>query len=336
MNRKGCWNGFRAAVHSASAAAPNVSQALLAGGVSREAACRLRLLYYRGADFEQKDAPVTFKHIIYEPGPVARIILNRPKYRNAQSRVMIEEMDRAFIAATEDDTVKVIVLSGQGDHFSAGHDLGTPEEIADREARGGLPDNLGGRYARSWEMFVAATMRWRNVPKPTIAMVQGYCIFGGFMFASSMDLVFAADNAMFLPNHTQYFPLPWDIGPRKAKELLYESRFMPAAEALDLGFVNRLYPAADLERETLAFAERVAANDSFFLRMVKFSVNNMEDAKGFSHTVEAAFNVYQLSSMPQKSFPPAGGERPGPRRLGGVQRAMELLEGGIPRGARKL
>ena len=92
---------------------------------------------------------MTFKHIIYEPGPVARIILNRPKYRNAQSRVMIEEMDRAFIAATEDDTVKVIVLSGQGDHFSAGHDLGTPEEIADREARGGLPDNLGGRYARS-------------------------------------------------------------------------------------------------------------------------------------------------------------------------------------------
>ncbi len=278
---------------------------------------------------------MAYKHIIYEPGPVARIILNRPEYRNAQSRVMIEEMDRAFIAATEDEAVKVIVLSGKGDHFSAGHDLGTPEEIADRDSRGGLPDHLGGRYARSWEMFVAATMRWRNVPKPTIAMVQGYCIFGGFMFASSMDLVFAAENAMVLPNHTQYFPLPWDIGPRKAKELLYESRFMPASEALELGFVNRVFAEDELERETLAFAERVATNDPFFLRMVKFSVNNMEDAKGFSHTVEAAFNVYQLSSMPRKAFPSTGAERPGPRRLGGVQRAMEHLEQGIPKGAKK-
>jgi enoyl-CoA hydratase len=279
---------------------------------------------------------MTYKHIIYEPGPVARIILNRPKYRNAQSRTMIEEMDRAFTAATHDETVRVIVLSGEGDHFSAGHDLGTPEELEDREARGGLPNHLGGRYNRSWEMFIAATMRWRNVPKPTIAMVQGYCIFGGFMFASSMDLVFAADNAMFLPNHTQYFPLPWDIGARKAKELLYETRFLPSAEALELGFVNRVFPLADLERETLAFAERVATNDPFFLRMVKFSVNNMEDAKGFSHTVEAAFNAYQLTSMPRKTIAPTGAERPGPRRLGGVQRALEHLEQGIPQGAKKL
>ena len=278
---------------------------------------------------------MTYKHIVYEPGAVARIILNRPQVRNAQSRIMIEEMDDAFRAAAEDDQVHVIVLSGKGDHFSAGHDLGTPEEIADREARGGLPNNLGGRYARSYEMFVSATLRWRNIPKPTIAMVKGYCIFGGFMFASSMDLVFAADNAMFLPNHTQYFPLPGDIGPRKAKELLYGSRFLPAAEGLELGFVNRVFPLADLERETLAYAERVATQDPFFLRMVKFSVNNMEDAKGFSHTVEAAFNVYQLSSMPKRVFPPAGGERPGPRRLGGVERALQHLEQGIPKGAKK-
>lgn len=279
---------------------------------------------------------MTYKHIVYEPGPVARIILNRPQVRNAQSRIMIEEMDDAFRAAAEDEQVHVIVLSGKGDHFSAGHDLGTPEEIADREARGGLPNHMGGRYARSYEIFVAATLRWRNIPKPTIAMVKGYCIFGGFMFASSMDLVFAADNAMFLPNHTQYFPLPWDVGPRKAKELLYETRFMPAAEALDLGFVNRLYPEDELERETLAFAERVATNDPFFLRMVKFSVNNMEDAKGFSHTVEAAYNAYHLSALPRTALAPSGGEQPGPKRLGGVQRALEHLEQGIPRGAKKL
>ena len=162
-------------------------------------------------------------------------------------------------------------------------------------------------------------------------MVKGYCIFGGFMFASAMDLVFAADTAMFLPNHTQYFPLPWDIGPRKAKEVLYESRFIPAPEAHELGFVNRVFAEADLEKETLAYAKRVASNDPFFTRLVKFSVNNMEDAKGFSHSMESAFHTYQLSSVPRNSQPPAGGESKRPRRLGGVQRALDPLAQGIPR-----
>lgn len=278
---------------------------------------------------------MSYEHIIYEPGRVARIILNRPQYKNAQSRRMIEEMDHAFAAAAEDDEVRVIVLSGNGDSFSAGHDLGTPEELADREARGGLPNGLGPRYARSNEIYVQATLRWRNIPKPTIAMVHGYCIFGGFMFASAMDIVFAADTALFLPNHTQYFPLPWDIGPRKAKEILYETRFISAPEALDLGFVGRVYPQADLERETLAYAERVATNDPFFTRMVKSSVNNAEDAKGFSHSIQSAFNVYQLTAMPRSAFAPAGGERPGgERRLEGVSRALRHLEEGIPEGVK--
>lgn len=278
-----------------------------------------------------------YRHIVYESGPVARIILDRERYRNAQSRVMIEEMDHAFAAAAEDDEVRVIVLSGKGAHFSTGHDLGTPEEIEDRERRGGLPDHLGGRYARTWEMFVAATLRWRNIPKPTIAMVRGYCIFGGFMFASAMDMVFASENALFLPNHTQYFPLPWDIGPRKTKEILYETRFIPAAEALALGFVGRVYADDDLERETLAYAERVATNDPFLTRMVKFSVNNAEDAKGFTHTIESAFHAYYLASVPRKAYPPAGGERPNePRQLFGVGRALEFLDEGIPPGATRL
>ncbi len=279
---------------------------------------------------------MNYEHISYEPGPVARIILNRERYRNAQSRVMIEEMDHAFAAAADDDDVHVIVLSGKGAHFSAGHDLGTPEEVADQESRGGLADHLPGRYARSWDIFVAATLRWRDIPKPTIAMVQGYCIFGGFMFASAMDIVFAADSALFLPNHTQYFPLPWDIGPRKTKEILFETRFIPAAEAHELGFVNRIYPEADLERDTLAYAESVASNDPFLTRMVKFSVNNAEDAKGFSHSIQSAFHAYQMASLPRKSLPPAGSEQRAERRLGGVSRALKLLDNRIPGGAEKL
>ena len=161
-----------------------------------------------------------YQQIRYQSGRVARVILNRPRYRNAQSRIMLEEMDDAFARSVADDEVKVIVLSGDGEHFSAGHDLGTPEEEADREARG-FPAEGRGIYKRLRQIYMENTMRWRNLQKPTIAMVQGYCIFGGWMIASAMDIIFASEDALFLPSQFQYFSTPWDIGPRKAKEILF-------------------------------------------------------------------------------------------------------------------
>ena len=174
-------------------------------------------------------------------GHVALLTLDRPEYRNAQSRRLLEELDAGFARAVEDTEVRVIVLRAEGDHFSAGHDLGTPEELADREERP-TQEGLRGRYKRSWDNNVDKTMRWRNLPKPTIAAVQGYCIFGGWIIASGMDVVFAADDAMFLPTNFQYFSVPWDLHPRKAKEILFESRFIGADEAEQLGFVNRVVP----------------------------------------------------------------------------------------------
>ena len=263
-----------------------------------------------------------YRDIIYEPGAVARIKLNRPRYRNAQSRIMIEEMDDAFARATRDDAVRVIILSGIGDHFSAGHDLGTPEEMVDREERG-YPTGVPDRYPRSRGLYLEATMRWRNVPKPTIAMVSGYCIFGGYMFASAMDFIFASAEATFLPSHTQYFTAHWDMSERKAKEILYESRFITAPEALELGIINRLYPKAELERETLAYAERVAGNDPFTTRMLKFSINNKLDSMGFTQSVEAAYQTYYINSLARpNSIRPVEGKR----RLPGVARAVELRE----------
>lgn len=141
-----------------------------------------------------------YRHIIYQPGAVARIILNRPRYRNAQSTRMIEEMDDAFRTAGSDPDVRVIILSGNGECFCAGHDIGTPEEMEDPRRWMAPPDRLG-RYVRQRELYVEATLRWRNVPRPTIAMVHGYCIFGGWIFAASMDLVFAASSALFLPSN---------------------------------------------------------------------------------------------------------------------------------------
>jgi len=235
-----------------------------------------------------------YQHIRYRPGKVAQVILNRPRYRNAQSRLMLEEMDDAFARSVADDEVRVIVLSGEGDHFSAGHDLGTPEELADQQARG-FPTEGHGLYKRLREFYLENTMRWRNLQKPTIAMVQGYCIFGGWMIASAMDIIFASEDALFLPSHFQYFSTPWDIGPRKAKEVIFEHRFMTASEACALHFVNRVYPRDKLEEETLAYANRVAENDAFVVRSSKVSINHMMDTMGFTAELEAAFQTYFIN-----------------------------------------
>src|SRR6185295_18217215 len=110
-----------------------------------------------------------FTQIRYEQeGRVARLVLNRPRYRNAQSRLLIEELDAAYARAAKDSSVGAIVLTGEGDHFSAGHDLGTPEELADREVRP-YQKGLRGTYERSWDLNIDTTLRWRNIPKPTIA-----------------------------------------------------------------------------------------------------------------------------------------------------------------------
>ena len=233
---------------------------------------------------------MNYTQIIYEPGEVARIKLNRPRYYNALSRILLDEMDVAFKQAAASDQVKVIVVSGEGKHFSAGHDLGTPEELADRIT---YPRADGtSQYIESRRRFVEMGLRWRNLNKPTIAMVQGYCIFGGWMVATAMDILFAADTALFLPSHFQYFSVPWDINPKKTKEVLFEHRFMTSTEAHDQGFVNRIFAENKLEEETLAYARRVAENDPLRLRFIKQSVNHMMDTMGFSQEIEADFQTY--------------------------------------------
>jgi len=245
---------------------------------------------------------------------VLRITTDRPEVRNAQSRRLLEELDDAFAAASADEAVKVIALFGSGDHFSGGHDLGTEEELADREQRP-LQEGLRGRFDHSRENFVEKTLRWRNVPKPTIAGVQGYCIFAGWMVASAMDIIYATDDAMFLGANFQYFSIPWDVHPRKAKELLYESRFIDAEEARSLGLVNRVFPRSDLRAATLEYAERIARNDPFQLRMMKMAVNQVQDGQGFAGHITAAHAMHIISSEAEKDPDyalnvPAGARRP--------------------------
>jgi len=267
-----------------------------------------------------------FRDIIFESGTVARIRLNRPRFHNAQPPRMVEEMDQAFKLAVDNPDTRVVILSGNGEHFSAGHDLGTPDSIADREERGMSREGQAG-YFGTREYWFEASLRWRNLPIPTIAMVHGYCIYGGWIFASAMDIIFAANNALFLPSHTQYFTAPWDLGARKAKEILYEGRFITAEEAHEFGLVNRLFAPEELETETLAYAERVAGTPRFTSRMVKFSVNNMLDTQGFTPWTESAYHTYYINSLMRAD--PLRGEA-GQRQMVGVGRAKELLRQGFP------
>ena len=268
---------------------------------------------------------MSYEFIEYEVvNRVARITTNRPEQRNAQSRRLLEELDEAFAGAAEDRGVNVIALFGTGEHFSGGHDLGSADELADREERP-LQAGVRGRFDHSRQQFVERTMRWRNLPKPTIAGVQGYCIFAGWMIASAMDIIYAAKDAMFLGSNFQFFNIPWDIHPRKAKELLYESRFIDGTEAKELGLVNRVFAADEVRSAVIAYAERIAKNDPFQLRMMKMAVNHMQDTQGFAGHINAAHTMHMLS---------AGGERdpdyalkvPEGARRPMVERAFEHFE----------
>ncbi|XOV89938.1 MAG: enoyl-CoA hydratase-related protein [Pseudomonadota bacterium] len=230
-----------------------------------------------------------FSEIQYEKHDrVAKVTLNRPHYRNPIGRITIEEIDQAFADAADDDGIGAIVLCARGDHFSAGHDIGTPEKQADDENRP-FPEGTRGQFHRSWYLYIEHGLRWRNLPKPTIGVIQGKCIWGGWMLATTMDILFAAEDARFLGSNFQYFSVPWDVGIRKAKEILFEPRFITAREAQDLGFVNRVFPdhnqALD---EAMAYAARVATNSIFNLRMTKLNINMAQDMQGYTNHILAA------------------------------------------------
>jgi len=269
-----------------------------------------------------------YDYIRYEQHDrVARLVLNRPASRNAQSWRLIEELDDAFQYAANDNSIGAIVLAGEKKHFSAGHDLGTPEQKADQESRP-REEGVRGKHNGSWDTNITPNMRWRNLPKPTIAEVKGYTIFAGVAIAESCDIIFAADDTMFLPTNYQYFHVPWDLGIRKSKEILFESRFIDAPEALELGLVNRVIPKERLEEATMEYAARVATNDPFQLRMIKLAINQAQDAQGFTQHIQGSFAHHILSSVGESDpgFAIRDPRKEGTRRRPMVQRAIENYE----------
>ena len=236
---------------------------------------------------------------------VARITLARAEAANAQDYLMLSELNEAFDHAAQDDDVRVIVLAADGKHFSSGHDLRDDPDMADFDPVGTQchfdAPGAEGYMAREAEMYVGLCWRWRNLPKPTIASVQGKVIAGGLMLVWPMDLIVCSDDATFSDpvvafgvNGHEYFVHPYEAGQRLAKDMLFTGRAITSAEALLHGMVNRVVPRDDLESETLALAAHIAKRPMFGLTLAKQSVNNSMDAMGMYTSIQSAFGLHHV------------------------------------------
>ncbi|GAA0603898.1 enoyl-CoA hydratase [Sporichthya brevicatena] len=238
---------------------------------------------------------------------VVRIVLDRPETRNAQDKAMLYALNDAFDEAGADDDVKVVVLAADGPHFSSGHDLRdagspmTPFEPVSCWGGFELP-GAEGWMAVEEEIYLGLCRRWRNFPKPTIASVQGKAIAGALMLVWVCDLVVAADNAQFSDpvvafgvGGVEYFAHPWELGPRKAKEMLFTGAAVTADEAHRLGMVNHVVPRPELDEFTLDLARAIASKPSMGLKLAKQAVNQALDAQGQWTALQTAFGLHQLA-----------------------------------------
>lgn len=250
----------------------------------------------------------TWHHIRYDQPAerVARIVLARSETANAQNYRMLSELNQAFDRAARDESVRVIVLAADGNHFSSGHDLRATTDMSGIDPVGTWccfgAEGAEGYMATEAEMYVGLCWRWRNIPKPTIAQVQGKVIAGGLMLVWPMDLVVCSDDATFADpvvafgvNGHEYFTHPFEAGARLAKEMLFTGRPLTAAEAYQRGMVNKVVARDELERETLALAEHIARRPSFGLALAKQSVNNTLDAMGMYTAIQSAFGLHHVA-----------------------------------------
>lgn len=248
---------------------------------------------------------MTLVRVEYPAEGVTRLVLARPEKRNAQNPELLYELDARLVEAAGDSTVRVIVLAADGPDFSSGHDLSAGFHVPGLPVAtmGGHLDAGGveGHYAFECETYLGLSRRWRDLPKPTIAQVQGRTIAGGLMLVWPMDIIVAASDATFSDpvtafgvNGVEYFTHLWEVGHRKAKEMLFTGDSITAAEAQHLGMVNQVVPAADLERATLDLAVRIAQRPPFGLRLAKESVNRSLDAQGQSVALDSAFALHNL------------------------------------------
>ena len=234
---------------------------------------------------------------------IATITLNRPERRNAQNPDMLDALNDAWERAAAAEEVRVILLRAEGPHFSAGHDVSgegrrtepsmTPERIKTH--------GLLGMYEWETKRYLGYSRRWRDIPKPSIAAVQGACIAGGLMLVWPCDLIVAAENARFSDpvvlmgiGGVEYHGHTWEFGARKAKEILFMASAVNAEEARELGMVNKVVPTEDLYREAREMALRIAGMPPHALAMAKRVVNQTLDIQGQYAALQSCFDIHHL------------------------------------------
>jgi enoyl-CoA hydratase len=233
---------------------------------------------------------------------VGVITLNRPDRRNAQNPQLLRELDGAWEMAAADKDVRVIVLKANGPHFSAGHDISASRDRAIVSEIDIANEGLASLY--NWERvhYLGFSRKWRDIPKPSIAAVQGACIAGGLMLCWPCDLIIAADNARFSDpvlrmgiGGVEYHGHVWEFGARKAKEMLFTASVIGADEAHRLGMVNRVVALDDLETETMNLANEIAQMHPFALAMAKRAVNQTLDIMGQYVAQQSVFDMHSLA-----------------------------------------
>ena len=225
--------------------------------------------------------------VLYEvDGPVATIIMNRPEVANAQNTALIDGIDACLDRADADDAVRVVILRGNGKHFSSGHDLTALLQGSD-DPWVAMRETPEGKFRHEQVMYYGRCKRLHDFRKPTLAAVQGSCVAAGLMLACMCDLIVAADDALFqnpvlrmTGAGVELLVEPWELGIRKAKEFLLTGDKIDAQEAWRLGLVNRVVPAAELVDRTRELAERIALVPPITAQVVKDSINHAAELMG--------------------------------------------------------
>jgi enoyl-CoA hydratase len=233
---------------------------------------------------------VQFATIRYETnGAVSLLTLDRPERVNAINQQMLEEIDKALDTAEADESIRALIVTGSGSAFSSGFDL---KEQMERRPRG--VKDWRGILRRDFDTVV----RFWRFPKPTIAAVRGACLAGACELALCCDLTIASEDAFFGEPELKFgagivvMILPWIVGPKFAKEIILtgEDR-ISAARAREIGMVNRVVPAAELNSAAFALAQHIAAIDPGLVQQTKRAINRSYEAATMVEALDAALDI---------------------------------------------
>jgi enoyl-CoA hydratase len=216
---------------------------------------------------------MAFENILIErDGATAIITINRPKVLNALNTQTLDELRRAILEIKQDEGVRVVVLTGAGERsFVAGADI---NELAVQTAAGGREHALAGQHV--FDLI-------ENLGKPVIAAINGFALGGGCELAMACTLRLAADGARLgqpeialglIPGYAGTQRLPRLVGRGKAMEMILSGAPISADEALRIGLVNRVVPAAELMAEARALAGQLAKNAPIAMRYIINAVNH--------------------------------------------------------------